>query len=151
MVVRLARLAPPLECVRLYDLEAGLDGFIAIHSTALGPGAGGCRLWSYPDASHALADAVRLAEGMSYKNALAGLPLGGAKAVLRRPEGEWDRVALFRAFGRAVEALGGLYVTAEDVGTSVEDMQEVATVSRHVAGLPSVAGRAGGDPSPWTA
>ena len=151
MVVRLARLAPPLECVRLYDLEAGLDGFIAIHSTALGPGAGGCRLWSYPDASHALADAVRLAEGMSYKNALAGLPLGGAKAVLRRPEGEWDRVALFRAFGRAVEALGGLYVTAEDVGTSVEDMQEVATVSRHVAGLPSAQGRAGGDPSPWTA
>ncbi|QCB54044.1 Glu/Leu/Phe/Val dehydrogenase [Sphingopyxis sp. PAMC25046] len=151
MVVRLARLAPPLECVRLYDLEAGLDGFIAIHSTALGPGAGGCRLWSYPDASHALADAVRLAEGMSYKNALAGLPLGGAKAVLRRPEGEWDRVAMFRAFGRAVEALGGLYVTAEDVGTSVEDMQEVAAVSRHVAGLPSVEGRAGGDPSPWTA
>src|SRR3546814_15937011 len=73
------------------------------------------------------------------------------KAVLRRPEGEWDRVALFRAFGRAVEALGGLYVTAEDVGTSVEDMQEVATVSRHVAGLPSAQGRAGGDPSPWTA
>src|SRR3546814_3368944 len=63
MVVRLARLAPPLECVRLYDLEAGLDGFIAIHSTTLGPGAGGCRLWSYADASHALADAVRLAEG----------------------------------------------------------------------------------------
>ena len=151
MVVRLSRLAPPLECVRLYDLEAGLDGFIAIHSTALGPGAGGCRLWSYSDASHALADAVRLAEGMSYKNALAGLPLGGAKAVLRRPEGEWDRVALFRAFGRAVEQLGGLYVTAEDVGTSVADMQEVATASRHVAGLPSAEGRAGGDPSPWTA
>ena len=151
MVVRLARLAPPLECVRLYDLEAGLDGFIAIHSTALGPGAGGCRLWSYLDTSHALADAVRLAEGMSYKNALAGLPLGGAKAVLRRPEGDWDRVALFRAFGRAVEGLGGLYVTAEDVGTTVEDMQEVATVSRHVAGLPPAEGCAGGDPSPWTA
>ena len=151
MVVRLARLAPPLECVRLYDLEAGLDGFIAIHSTALGPGAGGCRLWSYPDMRHALGDAMRLAEGMSYKNALAGLPFGGAKAVLRRPEGEFDRVALFRAFGRAVEGLGGLYVTAEDVGTSVEDMQEVASVSRHVAGLPSAEGRAGGDPSPWTA
>src|SRR3546814_13827117 len=88
---------------------------------------------------------------MSYKNALAGLPLGGAKAVLRRPEGEWDRVALFRAFGRAVEALGGLYVTAEDVGTSVVEMQEVATVSRHVAGLPSAQGTAGGGPSPWTA
>jgi leucine dehydrogenase len=151
MVVRLARLAPPLECVRLYDLQAGLDGFIAIHSTTLGPGAGGCRLWSYPDARHALGDAMRLAEGMSYKNALAGLPLGGAKAVLRRPEGEFDRVALFRAFGRAVENLGGLYVTAEDVGTSVADMQEVASVSRHVAGLPSAEGRAGGDPSPWTA
>ncbi|WP_447750211.1 Leu/Phe/Val dehydrogenase [Sphingopyxis fribergensis] len=151
MVVRLARLAPPLECVRLYDLEAGLDGFIAIHSTTLGPGAGGCRLWSYPDMRHALGDAMRLAEGMSYKNALAGLPLGGAKAVLRRPEGEFDRVALFRAFGRAVENLGGLYVTAEDVGTSVADMQEVASVSRHVAGLPSAEGRAGGDPSPWTA
>lgn len=151
MVARLARLAPPLECVRLYDLEAGLDGFIAIHSTALGPGAGGCRLWSYPDAGDALADAVRLAEGMSYKNALAGLPLGGAKAVLRRPEGECDRVALFRAFGRAVEELGGSYVTAEDVGTSVADMQEVARVTRHVAGLPPVEGCAGGDPSPWTA
>lgn len=151
MVVRPARLAPPLECVRLYDPAAGLDGVIAIHSTALGPGAGGCRFWSYPDTSHALADAVRLAEGMSYKNALAGLPLGGAKAVLRRPEGDFDRGALFRAFGRAVEELGGLYITAEDVGTSVADMQEVATVSRHVAGLPSVAGRAGGDPSPWTA
>ncbi|MDO9370116.1 MAG: Glu/Leu/Phe/Val dehydrogenase dimerization domain-containing protein [Sphingopyxis sp.] len=151
MVVRLARLAPPLECVRLYDLQAGLDGFIAIHSTTLGPGAGGCRLWSYSDARDALGDAMRLAEGMSYKNALAGLPLGGAKAVLRRPEGEFDRVALFRAFGRAVESLGGLYVTAEDVGTSVADMQEVASVSRHVAGLPSAEGRAGGDPSPWTA
>ncbi len=151
MVVRLARPAPPLECVRLYDLEAGLDGFIAIHSTTLGPGAGGCRLWSYPDMRHALGDAMRLAEGMSYKNALAGLPLGGAKAVLRRPEGEFDRVALFRAFGRAVENLGGLYVIAEDVGTSVADMQEVASVSRHVAGLPSAEGRAGGDPSPWTA
>lgn len=151
MVVRLARLAPPLECVRLYDLEAGLDGFIAIHSTTLGPGAGGCRLWSYPDARLALADAVRLAEGMSYKNALAGLPLGGAKAVLRKPDGPLDRVALFRAFGRAVEKLGGAYVTAEDVGTSVADMQEVAQATRHVAGLPPAEGRAGGDPSPWTA
>lgn len=151
MVIRPARLAPPLECVRLYDLESGLDGFIAIHSTTLGPGAGGCRLWPYPDMRDALGDAMRLAEGMSYKNALAGLPLGGAKAVLRRPEGAFDRVALFRAFGRAVERLGGLYVTAEDVGTGVADMQEVAHVSRHVAGLPRADGRAGGDPSPWTA
>jgi leucine dehydrogenase len=88
---------------------------------------------------------------MSYKNALAGLPLGGAKAVLRKPEGAFDRGALFRAFGRAVEALGGSYVTAEDVGTSIDDMHEAASMTRHVAGLKPVAGRAGGDPSPWTA
>lgn len=151
MVARPTRLTPPLECVRLHDAESGLDGVIAIHSTTLGPGAGGCRLWSYPGMDEALADAIRLAEGMSYKNALAGLPFGGAKAVLRRPTGDFDRGVLFRAFGRAVENLGGLYVTAEDVGTSVADMQEVASVSRHVAGLPSAEGRAGGDPSPWTA
>lgn len=151
MVARPTRLTPPFECVRLTDAESGLDGVIAIHSTALGPGAGGCRFWSYPGMDQALADALRLAEGMSYKNALAGLPFGGAKAVLRRPEGGFDRARLFRAFGRAVEDLGGLYVTAEDVGTSVADMQEVAGVTRHVAGLPSVEGRAGGDPSPWTA
>lgn len=151
MVSRPARLTPPVECVRLYDAASGLDGVIAIHSTALGPGAGGCRLWSYADMDAALADAFRLAEGMSYKNALAGLPFGGAKAVLRRPEGDFDRAALFRAFGEAVERLGGLYVTAEDVGTSVGDMQEVARVSRHVAGLAAKDGQAGGDPSPWTA
>ncbi len=96
-------------------------------------------------------DALRLAEGMSYKNALAGLPLGGGKAVLRRPEGDFDRAALFRAFGEAVEELGGRYVTAEDVGTTVGDMAEVARHTRHVAGLPPRGGRPGGDPSPWTA
>lgn len=151
MVTRPARLTPPVECVRLFDAASGLDGVIAIHSTALGPGAGGCRLWSYADMDAALADALRLAEGMSYKNALAGLPFGGAKAVLRRPAGDFDRAALFRAFGEAVEKLGGLYVTAEDVGTSVEDMHEVARASRHVAGLHAKEGHAGGDPSPWTA
>src|SRR3546814_12812211 len=79
---------------------------------------------------------MRLAEGMSYKNALAGLPLGGAKAVLRKPDGAFDRAKLFRAFGRAVEQLGGAYVTAEDVGTSVADLQAVARTTRHVEGLP---------------
>ncbi len=151
MVARPTRLTPPVECVRLYDADAKLDGVIAIHSTALGPGAGGCRFWAYPGMDEALADALRLAEGMSYKNALAGLPFGGAKAVLRRPDGDFDREKLFRAFGRVVDQLGGLYVTAEDVGTSVEDMQAVAGATRHVAGLPSTEGRAGGDPSPWTA
>ncbi|MYL98204.1 NAD(P)-binding domain-containing protein [Novosphingobium sp. FGD1] len=151
MVARTSRMMPPMEYVRLLDEDAGLDGVIAIHSTARGPAAGGCRLWSYPDPADAMADAFRLAEGMSYKNAMAGLPLGGGKAVLRRPAGEFDRVALFEAFGRAVEKLDGRYVTAEDVGTGVSDMECVARHTRHVAGRTALPGLAGGDPSPWTA
>lgn len=151
MVVAYPGRVPAEEVVRLEDRAAGLDGVIVIHSTALGPGAGGCRLWQYADIDAAAADAFRLAEGMSYKNAMAGLPFGGAKAVLRRPAGDFDRVALFCAFGRAVADLGGRYVTAEDVGTRVSDMREVAGVTRHVAGLEGKAGGAGGDPSPWTA
>ncbi|NWK95891.1 amino acid dehydrogenase [Sphingobium lactosutens] len=151
MVVRLARQNPPMQSVRLLDPESGLDGVIAIHSTALGPGAGGCRFWHYADLGSALDDAYRLAEGMSYKNAMADLPFGGAKAVLRQPDGPFDRAALFRAFGRAVEELGGLYVTAEDVGTTVADMRAVSTRTRHVAGLDPAGDMAGGDPSPWTA
>jgi leucine dehydrogenase len=139
------------EHVRLSDPESGLSGVIAIHSTALGPGAGGCRLWHYRDDEAIRLDAYRLAEGMSYKNALAGLPLGGGKAVLRMPEGPFDRAALFRAFGRAVEALQGRYVTAEDVGTRVQDMEVVAEETRHVAGRTALPGYAGGDPSGWTA
>lgn len=139
------------EVLMLKDAEAGLDGVIAVHSTVLGPGAGGCRLWHYADGEAAFADAVRLAEGMSYKNALAGLPLGGAKAVLRRPAGDFDRAKLFRAFGRAVARLEGRYVTAEDVGTGVADMEVVAGETRHVAGLAKRPGRPGGDPSPHTA
>lgn len=142
---------PPEQLVRLHDVASGLDGVIALHSTNLGPAAGGCRLWTYPDPAAAIGDALRLAEGMSYKNALAGLPLGGGKAVLRRPDGDFDRVALFRAFAEAVEQLGGQYVTAEDVGTTVGDMAEVARHTRHVAGLPPRPGQPGGDPSPWTA
>ncbi|WP_300398368.1 Glu/Leu/Phe/Val dehydrogenase dimerization domain-containing protein, partial [uncultured Sphingobium sp.] len=140
-----------MRTVRLRDAASGLDGVIAIHSTALGPGAGGCRFWRYPDIEAATQDACRLAKGMSYKNAMAELPLGGAKAVLRYPEGDFDRVALFQAFGKAVEALEGLYVTAEDVGTSVADMEQVSTMTRHVAGLHPAQDMAGGDPSPWTA
>ncbi|MEN3747664.1 Glu/Leu/Phe/Val dehydrogenase dimerization domain-containing protein [Sphingomonas sp. HF-S3] len=147
-----ARFAMPVEqLVQLEDRESGLSGVIAIHSTALGPAAGGCRFWRYPDADAVAADAVRLAEGMSYKNAMAGLPFGGGKAVLRLPEGPFDRDALFRAFGRAVRALEGRYVTAEDVGTRVRDMEVIADETRHVAGRTARPGLAGGDPSPWTA
>ncbi|WP_159982348.1 MULTISPECIES: Glu/Leu/Phe/Val dehydrogenase dimerization domain-containing protein [unclassified Novosphingobium] len=151
MIAQTHRMMPPMEYVRLLDEKAGLDGVIAIHSTARGPAAGGCRFWSYPDSAEAMADAFRLAEGMSYKNAMARLPLGGGKAVLRRPEGEFDRTALFEAFGLAVEKLGGRYVTAEDVGTGVSDMECVARHTRHVAGRTALPGLAGGDPSPWTA
>lgn len=151
MVVRVQDESLVEEVLMLKDAEAGLDGVIAVHSTVLGPGAGGCRFWHYADGAAAFADAVRLAEGMSYKNALAGLPLGGAKAVLRRPAGSFDRAALFRAFGRAVARLEGRYVTAEDVGTDVADMELVAGETRHVAGLAQRQGRPGGDPSPHTA
>lgn len=143
--------SPPCEIVRLDDPDAGLEGLIVLHSTRLGPAAGGCRIWPYADMTEATADALRLAEGMTYKNALAGLPFGGGKTVIRQPAAGFDRTALFAAFGRAVDALGGRYVTAEDVGTSPADMEHVATATRYVAGLDRGAGRPGGNPSPYTA
>lgn len=151
MVVQTSPKMPPEECIRLEDTAAGLDGYIVIHSTARGPAAGGSRFWTYAEPAAALTDAMRLAEGMSYKNAMAELPLGGGKAVLRRPAGDFDRRALFEAFGKAVAQLDGRYVTAEDVGTGVADMEVVALHTRHVAGRTARPGFAGGDPSPWTA
>jgi leucine dehydrogenase len=133
------------------DAATGVTGMIAIHSTVLGPAAGGCRLWNYESQQALANDAVRLARGMSYKNALAGLPFGGGKAVLQRPAGAFDREALFRVFADAVAALRGAYITAEDVGTSVSDMKMVRERTRYVAGLEPQDGKAGGDPSPWTA
>lgn len=109
-------------------------------------------MWRYANDDAAVRDALRLSEGMTYKNALAGLPLGGGKAVIRMPDsGSVDRTALLEAFGRCVEQLNGRYLTAEDVGTSVADMQTVARTTKHVSGLPPREGRAGGNPSPWTA
>jgi leucine dehydrogenase len=125
------------------DPARGALGVIAIHSTALGPAAGGCRFWHYASNADAATDAMRLARGMSYKNAMAGLPFGGGKAVLQKPAGEFDRKALFEAFADVVESMGGTYVTAEDVGTSVEDMHVVAHRTRHVAGLTRRPGFAG--------
>jgi leucine dehydrogenase len=133
------------------DEQSDLSGVIAIHSAALGPAAGGCRFWHYASNEEMTRDAVRLARGMSYKNALAGLPFGGGKAVLRRPTGAVDRAAIFRIFGEAVAALNGRYITAEDVGTSIEDMKVVRQQTPFVAGLEPKPGKAGGDPSPWTA
>ncbi|MEG3091959.1 Glu/Leu/Phe/Val family dehydrogenase [Sphingomonas sp. PB1R3] len=142
---------PPEEVVTFHDEDSGASGVIVLHSTTLGPAAGGCRLWHYADDRAATVDALRLAEGMALKNALADLPFGGGKAVIRAPQRPFDRAALFRAFGRQVAELKGRYVTAEDVGTSVADMAEVATRTRHVAGLPVSGQKPGGDPSPWTA
>lgn len=133
------------------DEKNGVRGVVAIHSTVLGPAAGGCRLWHYDSDGDMVADAMRLARGMSYKNALAGLPFGGGKSVLQRPEGDFDREALFRVFGEAIEALRGKYITAEDVGTTVDDMKVVRKQTSYVAGLETAPGMAGGDPSPWTA
>jgi len=152
MVAVSERSAGPPEAVHLISDDAsGLRGVIVLHSTQRGPAAGGCRLWRYADRAAMTADALRLAEGMAYKNALADLPLGGGKAVIALPDGAFDRARLFAAFGRAVAALEGAYITAEDVGTTVDDMAVVHAQTHHVAGLAPDAGRPGGDPSPWTA
>lgn len=129
------------------DPASGLRTLIAIHSTRLGPALGGCRCLPYADDNDALRDALRLARGMSYKAALAGLPLGGGKAVILEPPGDYDRAALFRAFGGAVERLGGRYITAVDAGTGLGDLDQVARVTEHVRGHHGD----GLDPSPYTA
>src|SRR6185312_9677202 len=132
------------------DQDCGLKAIIAVHSTHLGPAAGGARFWHYAKDEQALTDALRLSRGMSYKNAMAGLPLGGGKAVLLADENRTKTPDMLHAFGKAVESLGGRYVTAEDVGINVADMIEVARSTSYVAGLPNSAGDVGGDPGPHT-
>ena len=139
------------------DTASGLRTIIAIHSTALGPAAGGCRMWRYAASADAVVDALRLSRGMSYKNALAELPFGGGKAVIIGDPREKTRQQM-TAFGRLVDSLGGRYITAEDVGTTTADMEQVACVTPFVSGLPPEAARAteagvalGGDPGPKTA
>ncbi len=134
-----------------HDRASGLNAIIAIHSTALGPAAGGCRVWTYPDEQAAITDALRLSRGMSYKNAMAGLSLGGGKAVVLKPRDAALSEAMLVAFGDFVESLRGDYITAEDVGMSVAAMSTIASRTRHVAGLPVQGEAAGGDPSPKTA
>lgn len=133
------------------DRESGLMAIIAVHSSHLGPGAGGTRFWHYPNPKDGLRDALRLSRGMSYKNAMAGLPMGGGKAVILADEARTKTPELLAAFGDAVEGLNGRYVTAEDVGISEADMVAVSQRTEHVSGLPvSGQGNAGGDPGPFT-
>jgi leucine dehydrogenase len=130
--------------------DVGLEAIIAVHSTVLGPGLGGCRMWPYASTEEALTDVLRLSRGMTYKAAAAGLNLGGGKAVIIGDAKKDKSEELFRAFGRYVESLGGFYITAEDVGTSTDDMEVVQHETRWVTGLPPELG-GGGDPSPVTA
>ena len=130
--------------------ECGLRAIIAVHSTHLGPAAGGCRFWHYAKDEEALVDALRLSRGMSYKNAMAGLPLGGGKSVILADAKRTKTPEMLHAFGKAVNDLGGRYITAEDVGVNVADMIEVSRTTQYVAGLPNSEGDVGGDPGPHT-
>ena len=133
------------------DAETGMRAIIAVHSTALGPAAGGCRYWEYADDAAAIIDALRLSRGMSYKNAMAGLPMGGGKAVLLKRPGVEKTDALLERLGVAINTLGGRYVTAEDVGMTDHDMTVIARRTKFVSGLPVEGGKAGGNPGPSTA
>lgn len=131
--------------------DVGLKLIVAIHDTTLGPGLGGCRMRMYQNEEQALDDVMRLSEGMTYKSALAELPLGGGKScVIGDPTMTAGREALFRKLGECLNALAGRYVTAEDMGTSVSDMMSIKSVSKYVVGTDPKSGGAG-DPSPWTA
>lgn len=130
--------------------DVGLKAIIAVHSTVLGPGLGGVRMYPYGSFEDALTDVLRLSRGMTYKAASAGLNLGGGKAVIIGDAKQEKSEALFRAFGRYVDSLNGLYITAEDVGTDMEDMEVILTETRWVTGV-STAHGGGGDPSPVTA
>ena len=136
----------------VHDRPTGLTAIIAIHSTHRGPAAGGTRFWHYVEPAEAMRDALRLSRGMSYKNAMAGLPMGGGKAVILADAARTRTPDMLAAFGAEIEALGGRYVTAEDVGMSEADMVAISRSTRHVTGLPPEDhGAAGGDPGPFTA
>jgi leucine dehydrogenase len=134
--------------------RSGLYTFVAVHSTIRGPSLGGCRMWGYSDSRQALRDALRLSRAMTFKSAVADLPLGGGKGVIMTAPGATLqgelRTAALLDFGDTVESLGGRYITAEDVGTSSRDMRVIAQRTQHVAGLPARMGGSG-DPSPFTA
>src|SRR6188768_4222430 len=138
------------EVVFCHNKDAGLKAIIAIHNTVLGPALGGTRMWPYASEAEALNDVLRLSRGMTFKNAVAGLNIGGGKAVIIGDPNKDKSEALFRAFGRFVDSLGGRYITAEDVGIDVNDMEYVLRETEFVTGVHQVHGGSG-DPSPFTA
>lgn len=147
------------EAMQKYDYEqlvfcqdeaSGLKAIICIHDTTLGPALGGTRMWTYDSEEDAIIDALRLARGMTYKNAAAGLNLGGGKTVIIGDPRKDKSEALFRAFGRFIQGLNGRYITAEDVGTTVEDMDLIHLETRYVTGISPAFGSSG-NPSPVTA
>lgn len=153
MEIDILNYAKEMHCQELHmivDEETGLQGIIAIHNTQLGPALGGCRCIPYPSTEAAVVDAIRLAQGMTFKAAVTNLPLGGGKSVLMKPDHIQDRVAYFKAVGRFIDSLNGRYITAVDSGTSPEDMDIIATETKHVLttthGVFSIA-----DPSSLTA
>ena len=138
------------QVVFCHNKDAGLKAIIAIHNTVQGPALGGTRMWPYQSEAEALNDVLRLSRGMTYKNAVAGLNIGGGKAVIIGDPAKDKSEALFRAFGQFVESLGGRYITAEDVGIDVNDMEYVYRETEYVTGVHQVHGGSG-DPSPFTA
>ena len=138
------------EVVFCHNKDAGLKAIIAIHNTVLGPSLGGLRMWPYKSEQEAINDVLRLSRGMTYKNAVAGLNLGGGKAVIIGDPAKDKSEALFRSFGRFVNSLNGRYITAEDVGIDVNDMEWVFRETSFVTGVHQVHGGSG-DPSPFTA
>ncbi len=138
------------EVVFCHDPSVGLKAIIAIHNTSLGPALGGTRMWNYKTEEEALIDVLRLSKGMTYKAATAGLNLGGGKAVIIGDSKTQKTEGLFRAFGQFVNSLNGKYITAEDVGTSVNDMEYIFMETPFVTGIPKGFGGSG-DPSPYTA
>jgi leucine dehydrogenase len=138
------------EVVFFNDKSTGLKCIVAIHNTQLGPALGGCRMWNYESTDAALEDALRLSRGMTYKAAIAGLNLGGGKAVILADPKTQKSEALFRCFGTFIESLNGRYITAEDVGTDVNDMEYIFMETANVVGVAETHGGSG-DPSPWTA
>lgn len=138
------------EIICFNDPAVGLKAIVAVHNTQLGPALGGCRMWNYDSYDSAIEDALRLSKGMTYKAAVAGLNLGGGKAVIIANPKTDKSEALFRSFGSFIESLNGRYITAEDVGTDVNDMEYIYMETSNVVGVARTHGGSG-DPSPWTA